>query len=214
MSQATRQTSEVATFLRGVHKLKKDLDWAKSHQPRELLLGLVEELGEFRNLIKFEDDHRVVWRRLHGKRERRGNASRDGDPVSPQQIRLLYQLAARHGRVDRDGNLDATTFLTARSGGSHPSVLTVGTAEELKMMLIREEVEDFFGDVMWYVGSLADYCNVDLGKAMKEILQKHRARFPRSRVRGQSASILAGGFDGKYLPTRAGAKHRSSPHHE
>lgn len=34
--------------------------WGQFHNPKDILLGIVEEIGEFRNLIKWEQDPQVI----------------------------------------------------------------------------------------------------------------------------------------------------------
>jgi len=44
-------------------KIKKFCDernWAQFHNPKDLLLGIVEEVGEFRNIIKWEQSPEVI----------------------------------------------------------------------------------------------------------------------------------------------------------
>ncbi|RJR31290.1 hypothetical protein C4569_02500 [Candidatus Parcubacteria bacterium] len=49
----------------------------------------------------------------------------------------------------------------------------------------RKEVFDFFGDMMCELSSLANYCGVDLEKALAEVLKKHEKRFPADKVKGR-----------------------------
>lgn len=39
-----------------IKKFAQDRDWSKFHNPKDLLLGIVEEVGELRNIIKWEQD--------------------------------------------------------------------------------------------------------------------------------------------------------------
>lgn len=39
-----------------IKKFAEDRDWNKFHNPKDLLLGIVEEVGELRNIIKWEQD--------------------------------------------------------------------------------------------------------------------------------------------------------------
>ncbi len=39
-----------------IKKFAEDRDWGKFHNPKDLLLGIVEEVGELRNIIKWEQD--------------------------------------------------------------------------------------------------------------------------------------------------------------
>jgi len=91
-------------------------DWRKYHTPKELLLAMVEEIGEFRNIIKWEQDEEKV----------------------KEKIKKNY-----------------------------------------------DEVEDFFGDMMWELASLANYCDVNLHQALEKVISKHKKRFPTDEVKGK-----------------------------
>jgi dCTP diphosphatase len=126
---------EIKEFQKIVSDMKKERDWHRFHQPKDLLLGLVEEISEFRNLIKWEQDPETIHRIL------------------------------------------VSECSTER----------------------REEILDYFGDTLWYLASLAEYCEVDMSEAMDKIVENHRRRFPISQVRGTTANPKTGGFDGKYV---------------
>lgn len=98
-----------------VEQFVKERDWQRHHTPKELLLGMVEEIGEFRNIIKWEQDEKKV----------------------------LAKIRARH-----------------------------------------DEAEDFFGDMLWELASLANYCGVNLSKALDNVIVKHRRRFPKKKYKG------------------------------
>jgi len=127
---------DIKTFQEYVAEMKKARDWNQFHQPKDLLLGMIEEMGEFRNLIKWEQN--------------------------PEEIR---------------------------------KILVDGPKER------RDEVVDFFGDMMWYLGSLADYCGVDISEAMEMNIGELQKRFPIEKVKGSTANPVTGGFDGKYEGT-------------
>ncbi|MFH0952560.1 MAG: MazG nucleotide pyrophosphohydrolase domain-containing protein [Patescibacteria group bacterium] len=97
-----KQQKEVAEFI-------KERNWNKYHTPKELLLGMVEEIGEFRNIIKWERD----------------------------EDRVLKKIKDNY-----------------------------------------EEIEDFFGDMLWELSSLANYCGVDLDQALDKVIKKHEIRYP------------------------------------
>lgn len=90
--------------------------WDKHHLPKELLLGMVEEIGEFRNIIKWELNEAKVRQKIHDN---------------------------------------------------------------------YDEVEDFFGDMLWELASLANYCGVDLEQALENVIKKHRVRFPLQETKGK-----------------------------
>jgi NTP pyrophosphatase (non-canonical NTP hydrolase) len=104
-----KQQIQVAEF---VH----DRDWEQYHTPKELLLGMVEEIGEFRNIIKWEKD----------------------------EAKIKEKISKR-----------------------------------------IEEVDDFFGDMLWELSSLANYCGIDLEQALEKVMKKHEKRFPVDKVKNK-----------------------------
>lgn len=125
---------DIKLFQKEVFKMKKGRDRHQFHQPKDLLLGMIEEIGEFRNIIKWEQNN--------------------------QKIREIL----------------------------------VTKADKEK----RDEIENFFGDMLWYLGSLADYCNVELEKSMEEIIKELKVRFPIEKAKGSTSNPKTGGYDGKY----------------
>jgi NTP pyrophosphatase (non-canonical NTP hydrolase) len=140
--QSITKEDSLVIFQRAVARLKKERDWDQFHQPKDLLLGLIEEIGEFRNLVKWEQD--------------------------PKKIRDI--------------------------------LVTKATPEH------RAEVVDFFGDALWYLGSLADYCKVDLIEASQLIITELDSRFPKQTVKGTTANPKTGGYDGKYSHKKKASK--------
>ena len=43
-------------FQKKIKKFTEDRDWGQFHNPKDLLLGIVEEIGEIRNVVKWEQD--------------------------------------------------------------------------------------------------------------------------------------------------------------
>lgn len=39
-------------FQKRIKKYAEDRDWSQFHNPKNLLLGIVEEVGEIRNIVK------------------------------------------------------------------------------------------------------------------------------------------------------------------
>ncbi len=105
---------EIEEFQKFVTEFKTARGWHKHHEPKDLLLGLVEEIGEFRNLIKWEQDAAVIKRIVTDKTDKK----------------------------------------------------------------TRDEVVNFFGDALWLVSSLAEYCEVDLREAMDLLKTEFEVRFP------------------------------------
>jgi len=99
-----------------VKQFLQERDWEQYHTPKELLLGLVEEIGEFRNIIKWEKDEKKVKQKIQDN---------------------------------------------------------------------HEEIEDFFGDALWELCSLANYCDVNLSDALDKVIAKHKIRFPVDQVKGK-----------------------------
>ena len=51
-------------YQRQIKKFCADRNWSQFHNPKDLLLGVVEEVGEFRNLIKWEQDPLLIQKSL------------------------------------------------------------------------------------------------------------------------------------------------------
>lgn len=47
-------------FQERIKKFAEDRDWGQFHNPKDLLLGVVEEIGEIRNIVKWEQDINVL----------------------------------------------------------------------------------------------------------------------------------------------------------
>jgi NTP pyrophosphatase (non-canonical NTP hydrolase) len=188
----------IKQFQKDVNKIKKKLDWDQYHQPKDLLLGMVEEIGEMRNLIKWEQDQIIIKKILLGKNINQFRIKTDLK-MTYQQRRQLYLIAATNGKYDDNINKDATKWLIKKARVNSIEKIGYIQAEKLINTLIREDVEDFFQDMLWFLGSFANYCRVDLDKAMTIIIRKHKKRFPPSKVKGTTATLLSGGYDGKYL---------------
>jgi dCTP diphosphatase len=58
------------TYQRAINEFSQERDWTKFHNPKDLLLGIVEEVGEIRNLIKWEQDPAVLNKVLNDHRDR------------------------------------------------------------------------------------------------------------------------------------------------
>jgi len=99
-----------------VEEFIKARGWGEFYKPKELLLGLVEEIEEFRNIIKWEQDEEKVKAKISSR----------------------YQ-----------------------------------------------EVENFFGDMLWELCSLANYCKVDLSSALDKVIAEHSVRFPVDEVKNK-----------------------------
>ncbi len=47
-------------YQKRIDQFTKDRDWAQFHNPKDLLLGIVEEVAEIRNIVKWEQDPKVL----------------------------------------------------------------------------------------------------------------------------------------------------------
>lgn len=43
-------------FQKRIKQFSEERDWSQFHNPKDLLLGIVEEIGEIRNIVKWEQD--------------------------------------------------------------------------------------------------------------------------------------------------------------
>lgn len=50
-------------------KFAEDREWGRFHNPKDLLLGIVEEIGEIRNVVKWEQDLGVLKKAIEDNRE-------------------------------------------------------------------------------------------------------------------------------------------------
>ncbi len=48
------------SFQERIKKYAEERNWSQFHNPKDLLLGIVEEIGEIRNLVKWEQDPAVL----------------------------------------------------------------------------------------------------------------------------------------------------------
>ncbi len=47
-------------FQKRIKKYSEDRNWGQFHNPKDLLLGIVEEIGEIRNIVKWEQDSEKI----------------------------------------------------------------------------------------------------------------------------------------------------------
>lgn len=57
-------------FQQRIKKFAEDRDWGQFHNPKDLLLGIVEEVGEIRNIVKWEQDINKLRAVLNDNREK------------------------------------------------------------------------------------------------------------------------------------------------
>lgn len=56
------------SFQERIRRFTEARDWGQFHNPKDLLLGIVEEIGEIRNLVKWEQDTEKLKRVLDENR--------------------------------------------------------------------------------------------------------------------------------------------------
>ena len=52
-----------------IKKFCEERNWNQFHNPKDILLGIVEEVGEFRNIIKWEQNPEVIKKLLFEKKD-------------------------------------------------------------------------------------------------------------------------------------------------
>jgi dCTP diphosphatase len=56
-------------FQKQIKKFCKDRNWGQFHNPKDLLLGIVEEIGELRNIVKWEQNLNKIKRVIKENKE-------------------------------------------------------------------------------------------------------------------------------------------------
>ena len=85
-------------FQKRIKQYAEDRDWNQFHNPKDLLLGIVEEVGEIRNIVKWEQDARKIKKTLEiNKEELKDNI---GD------IYWFLALLANGNDIDMDEAID------------------------------------------------------------------------------------------------------------
>jgi len=116
-------------FQKQIKKYAEERNWSQFHNPKDLLLGIVEEIGEIRNLVKWEQDPVVLKK-----------------------------------------------------------VLTDNKAE----------LQDHIGDIYWFLSLLANGVDIDIDKAIEDVIKNNQQRFPVSEVKSQHTNRYLGGKDKQY----------------
>ncbi len=57
-------------FQKKIKSFAEERDWNQFHNPKDLLLGIVEEVGEIRNVVKWEQDIEKLKKVLAENKER------------------------------------------------------------------------------------------------------------------------------------------------
>ena len=85
-------------FQKRIRQFAEDRDWDQFHNPKDLLLGIVEEVGEIRNIVKWEQDIKKIKKTLEiNKEELKDNI---GD------IYWFLALLANGNDIDMDEAID------------------------------------------------------------------------------------------------------------
>lgn len=191
---------EIKEFQSYVTTIKKRLGWNKYHTPKELLLGMIEEIGEFRNLIKWERDFKITRSMLLGKKKYQAKINEDQPKyITDNQLNQIYYLLSINGIIDNVSNQNATKWICENVNKKNIDDITYYEAHNLISKIIREQVIDFFGDILWYIASLADYCEINLEKVMDDTIKKQLKRYPIDKVKSSTGNILQDEYDGKYM---------------
>lgn len=73
-----------------IKKFVHDRNWEQFHNPKDLLLGIVEEVGELRNIVKWEQDPKVLQKVLIDNKDEVENGVGD----------ILWLLSSLANRVN------------------------------------------------------------------------------------------------------------------
>src|SRR3989338_3652618 len=66
----------------------------------------------------------------------------------------------------------------------------------------KEEVENFIGDMVYLILKISYLCDVNSEKAIKDVLDEYRKRFPIDKAKGTHGNVRAGGIDLKHLVSK------------
>lgn len=64
-----RQKTLMNKYQKEIKKFGEERDWGQFYDPKDLLLGIVEEIGEFRNIIKWEQNKEIVKKVIEDNKE-------------------------------------------------------------------------------------------------------------------------------------------------
>lgn len=94
------------SFQKRIKKFAEDRDWGQFHNPKDVLLGIVEEIGEIRNLVKWEQNPEVL------KKVLRDNKSEFEDNIG--DIYWFLALLANGNNIDLDRAIDGVIKKNAK----------------------------------------------------------------------------------------------------
>jgi dCTP diphosphatase len=111
-------------FQKQIKKFCQERKWAQFHNPKDLLLGIVEEIGELRNVVKWEQDPKII------KKSLLENKAEVKDAVG--DIYWFLVLLANSGSVDIDEAIEMTIkdnakrFPVKKTKGKHTNTYLGG----------------------------------------------------------------------------------------
>ena len=117
-------------FQQRIEQFAKDRDWGQFHNPKDLLLGIVEEVGEIRNIVKWEQDINVIRKVLEDNKAKLENEIGD--------IYWFLALLANGSGVDIDKAIDGvikeneTRFPMKDVKSKHTNLYLGGKDEQYK----------------------------------------------------------------------------------
>ncbi|MCX6731828.1 MAG: hypothetical protein NTX55_02480 [Candidatus Parcubacteria bacterium] len=88
------------SFQKQIKKFCEERNWGQFHNPKDLLLGIVEEIGEIRNIIKWEQNPEILKKVLLKNKEQVKDAVGD--------IFWFLSLLANSANVDIDEAAEMT----------------------------------------------------------------------------------------------------------
>jgi NTP pyrophosphatase (non-canonical NTP hydrolase) len=111
-------------FQKKIKKFSEERNWSQFHNPKDLLLGIVEEIGEVRNIVKWEQDTKVIKKILLENKKEIKDAVGD--------IYWFLSLLANSSSVDIDEAIEMTIkdnekrFPIKKTKGKHTNIYLGG----------------------------------------------------------------------------------------
>ncbi len=118
------------SYQKEIKKFCEKRNWDQFHNPKDLLLGIIEEIGEFRNIIKWEQEPEIIKKvLLENEKEVKDNI---GD------IFWFLAILANSCDIDIDEAIQGVIkknkkrFPIARTKGKHTNVYLGGYDKKYK----------------------------------------------------------------------------------
>lgn len=111
-------------FQKQIKKFCEERNWSQFHNPKDLLLGIVEEIGEVRNVVKWEQDPKIIKEILLNNKKEIKDAVGD--------IYWFLSLLANSCNVDIDEAIEMTIkdnekrFPVKKTRGKHTNLYLGG----------------------------------------------------------------------------------------